>query len=98
MPALDPFLVGLLPLALVVLPVARPLPGWLGVDAAPLAALGLVKGLPDPCPSGMALVDGDWCPTFGYACRRYVLKDDTYRCSEYARLGSCRVSLEPRRY
>jgi hypothetical protein len=97
-PVLDPFLRGILPFALAVLPLARPLPAWLGIDTAPLVALELVKDLPDPCPSGMTLVDGDWCPTFGYACQRYVLKDDTYRCSEYARLGSCRVPQEPRRY
>ena len=95
---LDPALLGLLPLLVSLVPLAAPVPGWLSVDAASLLGLSLVDTLPDPCPPGMELVDGDFCPKLGYVCRTDVGKGDSYRCTEYVRQSSCPVLLEPRRF
>jgi hypothetical protein len=84
------------PVALALLPLAGATPGWSGPDLAPLEALALVDRMPEPCAAGMVLVDGDYCPSLGYECERYL---DTSRCAEYAREGArCAAPLEPRRF
>jgi sulfatase modifying factor 1 len=48
------------------------------------------------CPSGMVLVDGDWCPRVEQRCLRWLDppgKYHEYRCAEYARPARC---LAPR--
>jgi formylglycine-generating enzyme len=94
---LDPSLLGLLPFVVAFLPASRPLPGWFFVDAAPLVALSLVDRLPEPCPTGMVLVDGGFCPMLKYQCEMGE-RGDWSRCGEYARGSSCPTLLEPRRY
>ncbi|HEX9297422.1 MAG TPA: SUMF1/EgtB/PvdO family nonheme iron enzyme [Polyangiaceae bacterium] len=96
-PVLDSLL-SFLPLVVSLLPLAPPLPGWLGVDAAPLVALALVTRLPEPCPVGMVLVDGGYCPKFHYECINDLGTAESARCGEYARRSSCTSLLEPRRF
>src|SRR5262249_12614861 len=88
----------MLPLAVAVWPVGGPLPRWLAIDAAPLVALALVERLPDPCPAGMVLVDGGYCPTLRYECQSDIETGEAARCSEYARKSGCPSMLEPRRF
>ncbi len=62
----------LLPLILAFVPLAPPVPGWIAVDLAPLAALALAEELGEPCRPGMVLVDGRYCPTYNYHCQRML--------------------------
>jgi hypothetical protein len=87
-----------LPIVVALVPVAAPLPAWLGIDAAPLVALELVKRLPEPCPAGMVLVDGAYCPFYRYDCQSDLGTAESARCAEFARHSNCLMLLEPRRF
>lgn len=91
-------LVRLLPLLTALLPLSRPLSGGAAIDAASLVALALVDRLPDPCPAGMVLVDGEYCPALSYDCLRSADELSAYRCAEYMRRAACPARTEPRRY
>ncbi len=53
---------------------------------------------PAPCPEGMLLVEGDFCPRVEQRCLRWMDppgRYHEYRCAEYARPARC---LSPRRH
>jgi hypothetical protein len=91
-------LVQFLPIAAALVPLAAPIPAWLGIDAAPLVALELAKRLPDPCAAGMVLVDGSYCPNYSYECESDLGAAESARCAEFTRRSNCLALLEPRRF
>lgn len=60
---------------------------------APVAVNPRTRG---PCPAGMALVDGMYCPNVEHLCLRYLDPPGAYehfRCAEYARPAKCRSKV-----
>ena len=49
------------------------------------------------CPTGMVLVDGDYCPAVAHRCTKY-LSEEHDRCAEYAVTGACFGTPEPERF
>jgi hypothetical protein len=66
-----------------------PVPRASRFDADPVAAAA--------CPSGMALVEGLFCPALPYTCLR-TTANVGYRCAEYARGARCLEAPDYRRY
>jgi sulfatase modifying factor 1 len=54
-------------------------------ESAPAATASLT---PSPCPAGMILVEGDYCPVVRQTCKRWLDPEASpyheYRCAEYA--------------
>lgn len=66
--------------------------------AAPAATL---PG-PSACPTGMALVSGDYCPEVEQRCLRWVDGGtgpySNYRCAEFAKPATCKAERRPMRF
>lgn len=64
------------------------------VDLGTGAAIPDVPVRPDSCPTGMALVEGDFCPRVEQRCLRWMDppgRFHEYRCAEYAKPARCTV-------
>jgi sulfatase-modifying factor enzyme 1 len=67
-----------------------------GLREAPRDETDRVASAPSPCPDGMTLVEGDFCPRVDQRCLRWLDppgKYHQYRCAEYANPARC---LTPR--
>jgi hypothetical protein len=85
------------PLVLGLAPTPSFVPPDTQLAAMSLASVGVVDALPEACPEGMALVDGDFCPALEYECIRFV--DSTApSCAEYARKPECRYNPVSKRF
>ncbi|HEY5961781.1 MAG TPA: SUMF1/EgtB/PvdO family nonheme iron enzyme, partial [Polyangiaceae bacterium] len=52
---------------------------------------------PNPCPSGMRLVEGKHCPTVGHLCREFISAERD-RCKDYFPNSPCVGRATPKRY
>lgn len=55
----------------------------------------------EPCPQGMVLVDGDYCPVVRQTCKRWLEDPDKLpyaRCAEYEATSECLAPREHRRF
>ncbi|MCC6213973.1 MAG: SUMF1/EgtB/PvdO family nonheme iron enzyme [Polyangiaceae bacterium] len=58
----------------------------------------------EPCPDGMVLIEGNYCPKPAHRCLRYLDEQLSggflrkHRCAEYAREVECRAPRERRRF
>jgi hypothetical protein len=90
-------LVPLLPLLIGVTPLPAPLDAGVGVHAMVLAGSAVVARLPEACPEGSVLVDGELCPALEYECTRFV-DDASPSCAEYAQKPECRHDARSLRF
>lgn len=69
-----------------------------GSAAPPTSPTELAESARLACPPGMVLVDGDFCPSLSYSCKRPVDSKNQYRCAEYVRDATCKTKTQRRRY
>lgn len=92
---LPPDLWPLAPLVIALSPL--PVSADLQLSLAAAASVTVVQGLPEPCPEGMALVDGDYCPALEYQCDAFV-DERSPSCASYARKPECRFNEVSKRF
>ena len=69
--------------------------------AAHAAVATLESPMPTPCPDGMALVEGEYCPKVVQRCKWWMDppgKYHEYRCAEYVKPALCKGEREHRRF
>ncbi len=64
---------------------------------APVLAPAAAAAPDAPCPEGMALVEGEYCPSLGHRCLR-ELDGPGDRCAEYDETPICKGKPERKRY
>ena len=68
-----------------------PVPGTASLNAVP------GDEATDPCPEGMVLVEGDYCPNLGHVCLKR-LEGEVERCAEYAAPPICEGPIQKKRF
>jgi formylglycine-generating enzyme len=71
----------------------------IGIDASEILPGSAPVALPvnaQPCPDGMVLVEGDYCPAVVQSCLETVDGDED-RCAKYSTRTRCIATTEPRR-
>jgi formylglycine-generating enzyme required for sulfatase activity len=72
-----------------------------GGDAILVAHNAQATTTSEPCPDGMLLVDGEYCPNVVQRCLRWMDppgKYHEYRCAEYAKPAECRGARAHKRF
>jgi hypothetical protein len=64
---------------------------------AKLSATPLIEAR-NGCPSGMAEVEGDYCPSVEQKCLRWLDPESKQRCAEFAPTSACRGKLEHKHF
>jgi len=71
-------------------------------SAAPTAVVHKASPANDACPSGMVLVDGEYCPEVEHKCLEWMDPPSSryahFRCKRYEKSATCKVPKVHRRY